>query len=372
MKDDTDEIKAALKKKRPKEVVIPSADMLSSGSTLINLAVSGRSGCCFAKGMYYLFVGDSNSGKTYLCLTCLAEASISSHFEDYRLIYDNGENGALMSIEEHFGKRLAKRLEPPARDKDGEAVHSQTVEDFYFHVDDAVKKGEPFVYVLDSMDVLDSEDDIKQFEKEKKAKRSTKGEKETSGSYGTSKPKQNSTKLRKVVNSLRKTGSILIIISQTRDNIGFGAQFNPKTRAGGRAMKFYAAVEIWSSVKEKIKKKIRGKTRQLGVMAKVDIKRSRLTGKDRSVIVPIYHSFASGGGGIDDVGSCIEYLVSEGHWKKGPSGINATEFDFKGNSEALIAHIESEDLERPLRVLVGKVWREIESATSVKRKSRYE
>ena len=58
------------------------------------------------------------------------------------------------------------------------------------------------------------------------------------GSYGTEKAKINSERLRPVVNALRKNGSILILISQSRDRIGFGAKFDPKTRGGGNAPTF--------------------------------------------------------------------------------------------------------------------------------------
>lgn len=75
-------------------------------------------------------------------------------------------------------------------------------------------------------------------------------------------------------------------------------------------MKFYATLELWTSVKEKIKKVVRGKPRQLGIVASVQVKKNRLTGKESTVEVPFYHSC-----GIDDTGSCVDYLVEEGRWK---------------------------------------------------------
>ena len=89
-------------------------------------------------------------------------------------------------------------------------------------------------HVLDSMDALLAMASNKKFAKRKQATRGD-GE-EIKGSYGMDKPKENSESLRRALAGLRKTGSILIVISQTRDNIGFGAMFQPKTRSGGHAL----------------------------------------------------------------------------------------------------------------------------------------
>lgn len=358
---ETDKIKKLLKPKSNKSS-ISSKDYLSTGSTLINLACSGKSIGGFIKGNYFFLVGDSASGKTFLSLTCLAEASINPNFENYRFIYDNSENGALMNLEQFFGKKLAEKIEAPAKDEDGSPSYSSSIEEFYFNVDDAIKQDKPFIYILDSMDSLSSEDEINKFEETKDAFR--KG-KEVAGSYGDGKAKKNSANLRRLISPLRKTGSILIIINQTRDNLGFG--FGKKTRSGGHALRFYACLEIWSSIKSKITKTVKGKKRQLGIECQVQIKKNRLTGKERTITIPIYHSY-----GMDDTGSCIDYLLEEEHWDIKGNTINAVEFDFKGTKDKLIDHIEKEGLEKDLRMIVGEVWNSIEEQCSIKRKNKYE
>lgn len=167
---DTDKVKKALRKKRSKPVIAAS-DFLSTGSTVLNLACSGRPDGGFVKGYYILLVGDSRSGKTFLSLTCLAEANLNKNFKDYRFIYDNAESGALMDIKRFFGSGVAQRMEPPARDKEGNPVFSSTIQDFYFHVDDANKDPlqKPYIYILDSMDALDSDEDAKKFDQRKRA-----------------------------------------------------------------------------------------------------------------------------------------------------------------------------------------------------------
>lgn len=336
----------------------PPTGWVSSGSTLINMAMTGKPSRGFATGWYSLFVGDSNSGKTWIALSTLAEASINQFFDDYALIYDNVENGAQMNIERYFGRRLADRIRGPAGTRTN-PVYSETTDDFYRNVRRNLNNG-PCIYVLDSMDALSTVED----EEVEVAKAEGKKAK---GSYGTTKAIDNSRGLRSITAKLRKTNSILIIISQTRHNIGFGAQFNPKTRAGGDALKFYAQLELWCSVKGQIKKKVREKDRQLGIEAGIHIKKNRITGRDRKVAVPIYHSV-----GIDDVGSCIDYLVDEGHWTESKKLIDASDFDFKGKREQLVEHIEENKSIRKLQLLVSKVWNEIEAECQVKRKSKYE
>lgn len=336
-------------------------DYLSSGSTMLNLALTDSPHGAFRKGCYYYLVGDSSSGKTFLSLTSLAEAVNSPVFKDHRFIFDDVENGALMDMEKFFGRKMAERLEAP-RVIDKENVFSSTIEDFYFHIDDAIQDGRPFIYVLDSMDCLTSEKESTEFNKNKKNVRAGKAQ---DGSYGDGKAKKNSSGMRTLVNRLSKTDSILIVISQTRDNIGFG--FETKTRSGGRALKFYATCEIWSSVIGKIEKGVKGKKRNIGKTIQIQTKKNRQTGHEGKVETPIYPSY-----GIDDMEACINYLIEEDHWVTSGQKIKAPELDFEGTQKKLIEKIENENLEGKVRKLTGKVWNEIKDACSLQRKKRYE
>jgi hypothetical protein len=216
---------------------IPPDALLSSGSTLLNLACSGNATGAFLPGKYYLLVGDPSAGKTFLSMTCFAEALRHPLYKNFELIYDNIEDGCLLDLERLFNAEVAARVRPPAP-----GTYSSTVEEFYYHLDDAAKTGKPFIYVLDSMDGLTSDAEEDKFDEKKKAARAGR---DVAGSYSTSKPKLNSEGMRKAVKTLRETGSILIILSQTRDNLGFG--LSKKTRSGGHSLRFYATIEIWTS-----------------------------------------------------------------------------------------------------------------------------
>lgn len=357
--NETEKLKGILmgKRKRNKPGNNP---VLSTGSTLLNLGCSDQVTGAYSPGHYYYYVGDSMSGKTWLSLSAFAEACLNPAFDDYQLVYDNPEQGALMDLGKYFGKAVKDRLTPPRVTKDG-IRHSQTVEEFYYNHSRAVKRG-PCIYVIDSMDALQSDDDIAKFEEQMEAFEQGK---EVSGSYGVSKAKINSSNMREAVRLLNTNGSILIVISQTRDNLGFG--FAKKTRAGGRSLRFYSTLEIWTSVKESKTKTVRKKKRQIGVTVAAQVKKNRVSGKDRTVDIPIYHSH-----GIDDVGSCVDYLVDENHWEKSKGGvIKAEELGFEGKRERLIHFIEEGDLEPDLRDITGDVWRDIERECRIARKNRY-
>ncbi len=348
---------------------IISRDLLSSGSTLLNLACSSSIEGAFAKGHYYFFVGDSQSGKTWFGLTCFAEACENHSFDGYRLIYDAPEHGAMMELGTYFGPKTAARIESPNQNGG-----SQTIEEFYYNLDDAVEDGRPFIYIQDSMDALASEDETDKFKQKKSAFR--RGKNDVAGSYGDGKAKKNSGNLRRYISPLKKMNSILIIINQTRDSLGFG--FKDKTRSGGHALTFYAAVEMWSSVVKKLTKTVNGKPRHTGAITKIVLEKNRHTGIRHTVDIPFYHSH-----GIDDTGSLIDFLVEEKHWKKisGKDGDNkktddyklaAHEFDYEGTRDGLVQLIESKNIEDELQTIAASTWGRIEAGMRVQRKKKYQ
>lgn len=362
MPTDFEDIKRQLLSGKKKPNVLPFGQGLSTGSTLLNLALTGNPLVGIPLGGIYLIVGDSRSGKTFLSLTSLAEASLDPKFTNYRFIFDNPEHGANMDLAHYFGKKMADRIEPPECDGSGRPVYSTTSESLYYHLDDAFEEGKPFIYVIDSMDALSSDEEQGKFLERKQAHR--KG-KQAAGSYGTGKARVNSANLRVVNNRLPESGSVVILISQTRANLGFGHQ--EKTRSGGLSLRFFAQWEFWSSVVGKIEREYNGRKRQIGSLCKLNVVKNRFTGWEGSIRLPIYRKQ-----GIDDLGSMVEWLIDEGHWTKSGANVSAAEFDHKGSRDKLIAKIEDEGREEELRQLVAWVWQEIELASVVQRKKRYE
>lgn len=345
-----------MKHKKP---VLSPKGALSTGSTLLNLACTRHSRCGLLKGKYYYMVGDSNSGKTFLSLTCFAESQQNEAFKDHKLILDEPEEGALMDIAEFFGPRVEKKLD---------RVSSETIQDFYDRLDDLIAEDEPFIYVLDSQDALDSVAAKKKRAEQKKARANSTKEK---GQMTDSKAKTHSENIRWVLPGLRKTGSILIIIGQLGDNLNPFA-FETKVPSGGKKLKYYAASQIWLTPGPKIKKMVRGIKRTVGIIAIAEVRKNRVTGvigRDWAVEVPIYWSY-----GIDDIGSCIDFMVKNKGWPKKGEKITVPEWDGQCFSKKeLVKVIEEQGKEREVQKIVGKLWRSIEDECRVEgRKKRYE
>jgi hypothetical protein len=355
----TDKIKNAIR--APKKEPVPRCG-LSTGLTLLNLGISGKTQEAIFPDCYYLLVGDSKAGKTFIALNILAEASVNPAFKNYELIYDSVERGARMDIDRFFGPSLVERMRPPKGTWE-QPECSALVEDFYYTAEAAFQRG-PCIYVLDSMDSLVPMEDQDRFTKNKEAHEKGNEEKENRLA---SKARANSSTLRILHNLLPKHGSILIIICQTRQNIGWNATFNPKTRGGGDSLTFFCTGEVWFSIREKIKSgKIRGKERVIGTILKAQIKKNRDTG--RELFVELFHYPSHG---FDDVGSCVNFLIEERQWSVRKGIVTAPEFEWEGSEEDIIRMIESEGKEGELRQLVADVWQEIEEACAVQRKNRY-
>ena len=351
-------------KERNQPEQIRGLTIIPSGSTTLNLACSDNVKGAFVLGTIVNIIGDSSSGKTLLCLTILAELCRLPQFKNYVFIHDNVERTEGFDINYLFGKELSKRIEPPSRDKEGNPVYSSTIQNFQLFINKRLKSKKPFIYILDSLDALDAEEDIKKREETFKAME--KGNK-ISGSYKMAKPKALSEIFRDIVDTISNSASLLIIISQTRDNID-PMSFEKKTRSGGRALRFFATHEIWMALAGKIMQTVKGKKYTIGNNVLVKVSKNKLTGKIREAKFPIYYDY-----GLDDIRSCIDYLIENKIWSKTDKSITAPELKYKGGYEKLIQKIEENGLEGKLKQVVANTWREIEDKLKFSnRKRKYE
>jgi RecA/RadA recombinase len=385
-------IKKTKQKREPVSGVIDVSYLIPTGCTVLNLALSGHKEGGWHKGKFSNLIGDSATGKSIAGLTTFAEVSHNEAFDEYKLVLDDAEEANEFDLEYMFGEVTAQRVEAPDYTVDGEPVNSRYVEDFHFYLRSFLKGKKPCIYLLDSFDALDAEDDEEL--RNKNFNKRVKGQKQQ-GSYGTAKPKAASELFRDITTSLRKTKSFLLVISQTRDNIGAMLFAPKKKRSGGNALKFYACHEIWLAVVGSIKRN--GEI--IGHKVKAKITKNKLTGKKREVEFDVYDDL-----GIDNVGASVDYLLTKGHWQKAKkkdedeesttmrgrrkakkekdeeeegtisksANYIVPEFDFKGKRDAIIKHIEDNDLEKELDDIVEKKWMEIEESLKMKeRKRRY-
>lgn len=350
-----DQLKERQKQSSPKKFEEEKPKLfIPSGSTLLNLACTDNIQGAFIPGKMSNIIGDSSSGKSFLALSVCAEMAYNSEFDDYRLLYDDTENANQFDMEYLFGKATADRLE---------TIHSDTVQDFQFNINDALKGKHPFIYILDSLDALTSEEDLEKFEERRIARE--KG-KDTKGTYGVQKPKTMSETLRQIVGGMDNTKSHLIVISQVRENLN-PFSFDKKYRAGGRALKFYCTHEIWLAVSETIN----SKGRAIGIQVKVKVTKNKVTGKPRTIGFPIFYDY-----GIDDIRSCVDFLSEEGTWEKKGAKITPTGLPHIGNDlllrHELIRKIEEFQLEDQVKNTTGETWKLIEESLKLNRKAKYD
>lgn len=329
---------------------------IPTGSTLLNLALSDRVDGGWPVGKIVNPVGDSSSGKTFIALTMLAEAARMDRFIKHELIHDDAEAASEFDLPGLFGKAAAERIKAAAYDDD-EKLCSTTTQEFEARLWSRLKAGDPFIYVLDSLDSVSCDEELARTDESTEALLA--GKAKPGGSYRMEKAKHLSEMLRKIKARLQHTDSLLMVLSQTRDNID-PMSFQTKTRAGGRALKFYSAIELWTAVG----KKLTAKDRMIGIECRVRVSKNNITGKLRDVSFPIYYSY-----GIDDTASCVDWLVKEKEWNTrgdkvdGPLGC--------AGRNALVRQIEEDGKVEELRRIVGEAWARIEASLLLKRRAKY-
>ena len=224
-------------------------DKISLGTTLLNLAFSGKSDGGIEPGTIVNMVGTSKSGKTFLVLSILADIANNPKFNDYRLIFDDAEFRNNFNMIKLFGTDLQKRLEVPFPDCTCE--YSATIEDLKASIYAKTREGRSYIYILDSVDGLtaESEEDKSDASAEKILERKKNGKESTTKDKGTMvgmiKAKEAHALFRSINNKIVESGSILILISQAKWKVK--TIFPIKTRACETALEFFSSVVIWLS-----------------------------------------------------------------------------------------------------------------------------
>jgi RecA/RadA recombinase len=349
------DIKEAVRKTTQKET---SVEFISTGSTLLNLAASGKGrGGGWARGRIINVVGDGNSGKTLISLEACANAlyhiqqSVSKIYpkvEKVTIVYNNVEGVMDFPIGDMFGSRFVNEIE---------WIQTSTAEDFgkdYQKRVKQLKSGEFLLYVLDSIDALVSEASAERMDKILK-------DQKPDGSYGTEKAKFFSAEFfNHLCGAMEGKDATLILISQVREKIGisFGEKYY---RTGGKALDFYTHQVVWLAQTDRLSKTHKTQTRVYGVKIKARFKRNKVWKPLREAEFPILFDY-----GIDEVGSLVDYYF-------GPKAkeVEWNGEDFKPSELVTLLDTNPEELNK-LRDLVEQQWEEIEEAVKPIRQNRWE
>jgi len=279
---------AEKKKKVVKTKMIPGV-YIPSGCTLTDLGCTDTlKGFCTA-GHTVNIIGDRNAGKTALSLSSMAETEHRrpGYFKMKFLDFEQSMSFNTKKLYgERFHKAFALQIPEDTLEWSIEAVATRMVNE--------MKEEGPQFYVIDSADVMKSESEIKLI---------LAGEPVVAMPFGGPRSKAMTAFFRTVCPAIANSGSFLIVLSQAKDNMGkFEAKFIKKYRAGGKALAFYAFVEMWIAPAGEIKVS----ELKIGSWAKAISERSKCNGKKRSALFPILPAY-----GIDDLRGNIEWLIEK-------------------------------------------------------------
>ena len=304
-----------------------------------------------------------------LAKTILADCNQWDHLDKYQRIYDNAECIDFFD-DDFFGEEDKEKILRPHSagmvydedlDEDVEVFGSKTIQDFTSNLAIALEK--PTIYILDSFDSLADQEEIdKMREKVKAAKKKGKASKKIAGSYGAGRAKGASELFRNLVGPLQETGSFLLIISQTRENIG--STFIKKTRNGGKALDFYACHIGWLHVADRIKKKYRAREVEVGQIVRLKCTKNKCTGNKRLAEFNILNSY-----GIDSIESGVRCLIDLGIWKSTAKKVETPWGEMLRSK--LVGYIEEHDYEDDFADFIEEAWQEFEEHIKPKRKKKY-
>ena len=314
--------------------------MISSGSTLLDLAISGGRvrGGGIPGGILVEVFGPSGSGKTVLL--CEIAGAIQRQGGDI-MFHDP---------EARLNKEFARIFDLDTSDIE------YTTPDTIPQVFSAVRKWEPKStktingILADSLAALSTDLEMDNDDGDK---------------MGMRRAKEFSEELRKTCRILTANNLLMVASNQIRENTDAGP-YGPKHKSpGGEAIGFYSSLRLRALNPKKIKQKakVAGKelTRVVGIETEIEVFKSSVWKPYRTAPVTILFDY-----GIDDVRQNLQFIKSH---------TSNTTYTVGGEKLAVgleqsIELIEEKDLEEALKNEVIDLWEDIEKRFSTERKTK--
>ena len=314
--------------------------MVSTGSTLLDLAISGTRvrGGGYPGGILVEIFGASGTGKTVmLCETAGYVQRLGGETK-----YNDPEARLNKTFANIFDFNITKDTI-----KEPDTV-TQMFADLYTW--EPEKDAKIHGIFADSLAALSTEMEMEKKEGDK---------------MGMRRAKEFSEELRKFCRILKKKNFLMVCSNQVRVNMDAGPYGQKYTTPGGEAIGFYASVRLRTSVVEKLKKKIKFKGKEItqitGIVAKVEVFKNSTDMPYRTAEIYIDFKY-----GIDDIRANLQYLKD--HSTKSIYYLN--DKDFGKSMEDAILTVENENLEKELKEAVIDLWEEIQSKFKVERKRK--
>ena len=340
--------------------------LIPTGITLLDLACSGTTRGGLSEGKINTFPGGSSSGKTFLTTHINAKIANTPKYDNYSIINDDVERAYEFNTRKLFGNKLADRVKAPKYTKGGEPIYSTTIQEFKNNILSTIDKGIPFIYTLDSLDALSSDQELeKEYAEAIKSAKNEEHVKALKDGYHTEKAKIIGQVLRMIAGSLKGSKSVLNIIQQTRQNLQAGLFGRKEITSGGNGPFFYSTFCFWTTKVKTHKDSKYGW--EIGQRTKVDIRKNKLTGNKRTIEFDLYNS-----AGIDDVGSCIDFMIDNKFWPKNGQTINCIGLEIEGTRKKVHEYIRQNKLQNELVPVVGAAWNEIEESLEIEKLNDFE
>lgn len=272
-----------------------------SGCVLLDCVLGGG----YVLGRVVNIVGDRSSGKTLLAIE--AAANFIRKYPDGTIRYLEAE----AAFDPQYAKSMGMPLERVAFVEEVDTIEG-FFKDLEESLDESINTGKPCLYVLDSLDSLSDEKEM--------------ARKLDDDAFGAVKAKKISEGFRKIIRKLEQSKTLLIVISQLRDNIG--VMFGSKSkRSGGRALDFYASQILWLNEMGKLKRTVHGVERVYGIEVKAQAKKNKVGPAYRDCTFPLLFGY-----GIDDVTASAQWLFDT---KSGAEVLDELRLTQKGFKAAL-------------------------------------
>jgi recombination protein RecA len=310
--------------------------MISTGSTLLDLAISGGRvrGGGIPSGVLVEVFGPSGCGKTVLLCELAGRVQ--------------GKNGSVMfhDPEARLNKQFARMFGMDT----GNITYTvpDTIPQVFSQVREWTPERAPYGIFADSLAAL-----------------STDMEMDSEDKMGMRRAREFSEQLRKTCRIITQKNYLMVCSNQVRQNMDAGPYGQKYTSPGGQAIGFYSSLRLRCSSPEKIKTKVKmaGKeiTRVIGVKTKVEVYKSTIWKPYRDAPLTILFDY-----GIDDVRQNLQFIKDY---------TANTTYTVVGRKLAIgieesIHLVEDNNLENELREEVIDLWEEIEGKFTQVRKPR--
>jgi recombination protein RecA len=315
-----------------------TSEVVSTGSTLLDLAISGGriKGGGIPGGILVEIFGPSGSGKTVL----LSEIAGSIQRKGGEIMFHDPEA--------RLNKQFAQLFDLNT-DEINYTVPN-TIPEVFGSIRSWQPKGVINGIMTDSLAALSTDMEMDNKEGDK---------------MGMRRAKEFSEELRRTCRILTQNNLLLVCSNQVRVNMDAGIYGQKYTTPGGEAVGFYSSLRLRFMKPEKIKAKERivGKevTRIIGVRTEIEVFKSSVWKPYRTAPVTILFDY-----GIDDIRENLQFIKD---FTKNTVYCIGDE-KLSNSMEEAIKIIESSNSEERLKKQVIELWEEIESKFDIERKPK--